>query len=192
MKKNKKFYKRKILLKRYREYQESLKSSQSYYYKQRGYTMRVILSKEGNRHPLAEELRELLPIFAHKKYSDTLEFPDFEFGYIKKELYLKLKPTHKMLLVTMIVNDTHDPAFSERVYIINPIYHELFVPHITKHYHKEYDLSRNVLWGELSNDRVEQRIGIWHDEKESDKCGRKAKHKKDLLRLAREEVQDFL
>ena len=97
MKRPRKFFKEKELLRKVREANANHGHFKRFW-KHKGYKMWPILSKKAKKHPLYKDLLELLPIIAPPECDDNLVNLTMEryiFRGIKKNLYLKLKTTHK-------------------------------------------------------------------------------------------------
>jgi hypothetical protein len=147
MKRSHKFYKKKEILRRKREADQYRSQRSSHYWDYKGYRTRLILSREGKKHPLHQEIEEILPLVSSIVISDTLDYPEIVSNNIEKALYLKLSSTQKMCFTR------HEPGFEEyvdaythhqEVYVIYELadfVKKLLVPYTVKNYIRGYSFA---------------------------------------------------
>lgn len=199
MKRTKKYYKKKRILEIKRKLDEERSIRDNTYWKDCGYTFRLIPSRAAKKHPLYKELIQVLPLVADKKHFDKLPdveqvFSDFDFDVITMALYLKLSSPQKMCFEKDRVIEYH--VNSVPVYSVSNTYKliqelkDLLVPQVTKRYVQRHE-TRIMTYLEHKIDRehldplINGRWDYWG-------CEDYAKiSNKDLLKLAREEILEL-
>ena len=193
MKRSNKFYKDKELKRRVRETQEYSKMTPHYYWKHVGYNIIMVPSRAARKHPLYKELVEILPLVANIDHREEPEASNYRFYSIKKELYIKLTSLQKCCFIKEIIPTEELPVVVNipEFYILDPQLKELLVPRITKNYRLTYTYTiDNSLQRKMIRDNIWALMSP--NDREDDKLGRKAKHKKALIKHAKEEIMEML
>lgn len=198
MKRPRKFYRDKELKRRVREIHEYWKTDSNYYWKHCGYSIAMVPSRAARKHPLYKELVEILPLVAQADQRNEPNADNFQYTGIKKELYSKLTPLQKCCLVKEPIPAEYQTPFTvatihqeTRWYTLDPNLKDLLVPRITRHYRHCYTgRGNNALSSRMTRDNIWALVGP--NDRESDKLGRKAKHKKALIKHAKEEIMEML
>lgn len=196
MKRPRKFYRDKELKRRVREIHEHWKTESNYYWKHQGYSITMVPSRVSRKHPLYKELKEILPLVTEIHHRDKPEIDTYEYKGVRKELYNKLTPLQKSCLVKTTIPGEYQTTTPGKLwpetqwYTLDPKLKELLVPRITRYYRHEYCSRHSSLDHKMTRDNIWALVGP--KDRENDKCGRKAKHKKALIKYAKEEIMEML
>jgi len=199
MKKSKKFYKEKNILQRIEKAKSERNEQYRLYWRRNGYAIRMVLSYAGKKHPLANEIRQVLPLVAPRGVSNTPSVSGFAYNNIDKDLYLKLTTSQKMLFIQEklsleeIVSMYTNNIPMGKWYQLDDWVKKLLVPCIYKNYYLTYN-SRQGGPEELRNQRDNLDAYICGHYRYSDYeyyNRHKFINNKELLKIAREEILEL-
>lgn len=198
MKRPRKFYRDKEIKRRLRELRAHWKTESHYYWKHEGYKVRAVPSRKARKHPLYKELLEILPLVAPVQNQDKPEVDEYDFEGVRLGVYKKLTPLQQCCLVKVnipaeeIIPVPIGEVPETKWYDLDPQLKELLVPRVTKRYIHGYGSSGDSsISNKIERDKIWELAGERHD-RESDKCGQKAKYKKALIKYAKEEIMEML